>query len=154
MAQANRLGPAVLSIAPYNLTQVSLDAPDLSLGEDLGQTSYQLLPTYRSGTLITTGTEATVFLRGVLVNENQEPVTLQQGWIESLSDSHWPIVEFFTNRTGRFVAAGLRPGTYRLSLSGNDSKTLEFEISEQQEGNIDIGTLQLSETLPVSPSEM
>ncbi|NEQ54101.1 MAG: fimbrial biogenesis outer membrane usher protein, partial [Leptolyngbya sp. SIO3F4] len=57
MAQANRLGPAVLSVAPYNLTQVSLDAPDLSLGEDLGQTSYQLLPTYRSGTLITTGTE-------------------------------------------------------------------------------------------------
>ncbi len=150
MAQANGSGAAVLPIAPYQLTQVSLDAPELSLGEDLGQPSYQLLPTYRSGTLIKTGTEATVLLRGVLVDQNQEAVTLQQGWIESLSDPNWPIVEFFTNRTGRFVAVGLKSGLYRLHLSQNSSDMLEFEISDQQQGNFNIGILQLSETVPTS----
>ncbi|MFG6102964.1 fimbria/pilus outer membrane usher protein [Leptothoe sp. EHU-05/26/07-4] len=154
MAQANGTGPAVLSMAPYTLTEVSLDAPSLSLGEDLGQTSYQLLPTYRSGTLITTGTEATVFLRGVLVDQRQEPVTLQQGWIESLSDSNWPAIEFFTNRTGRFVAPGLKPGIYRLHLSKNDGENLEFEIPEQQQGNFDIGTLQLFETVPAAQNDI
>lgn len=145
MAQANGSGPAVLSVAPYSLNQLSLDAPDLKLGQDLGQTSHQLLPSYRSGTLIRTGTEATVLMRGVLVNEKQEPLILQQGWIESLSDSSWPTVEFFTNRTGRFVAAGLKPGLYRLHLSENDLDFLEFEILEQQQGIFNIGTLQLSE---------
>lgn len=154
LAQANGSGPAVLSIAPYHLTQMSLDAPELSLGEDLGQTSHQLLPTYRSGTLITTGTEATVFLRGILVDENQEPITLQQGWVESLSAPDWPTVDFFTNRTGRFVAVGLKPGLYQLHLSVNGGKTLKFEIPEQQQGNFNIGVLQLPGILPSAQSDI
>ncbi len=150
MAQANGSGPAVLSVAPYSLSRLSLDAPDLSLGEDLGQTSHQLLPTYRSGTLIRTGTEATVFLRGVLIDNAQKPISLQQGWIKSLSDPDWPTADFFTNRTGRFAAAGLKPGRYQLQLSSIEGGILEFEISEEQQGHYDTGTLQIPVEAPTA----
>ena len=142
-AQANDSGPAVLPLTPYALASLTLNAPDLPIGRDLGTTRHQVLPSYRSGVLIRTGTEATVFLRGVLVDRAQQPVSLKQGQVRSLSDPNWPTIDFFTNRTGRFALFGFKPGRYQLQVSGIEAATLEFEISEQQQGQYNIGSLQL-----------
>ncbi|HSM81088.1 MAG TPA: fimbria/pilus outer membrane usher protein [Nodosilinea sp.] len=134
IARADALGPAVVPLSPYNLTTLAVDAPDLPLGSDLGNSSYQLFPSYRSGTLIRVGSEATVLLRGVLVDSQGNPLALQHGRIVSLSDPAWPAVELITNRTGRFAAQGLKPGRYEVRLFGSDSPVTTFEIPPDTAG--------------------
>lgn len=141
--RADGLGPAVVPIQPYTLTTLSLDAPDLPVGYDLGESSHTLLPSYRSGTVITAGTEATVFVRGVLVGANGNPVSLQRGVIESLSDPDWPDIELFTNRVGRFALFGFKPGRYAVRVFGLEGGVTEFEIPEQISGVYQVGTLRL-----------
>ncbi|ASC71338.1 Outer membrane usher protein YehB [Halomicronema hongdechloris C2206] len=141
--RADGIGPAVVPIQPYSLTTLSLDAPDLPVGYDLGESSYTLLPSYRSGTVITAGTEATVFIRGVLVGANGNPVSLQRGVIESLSDPDWPDVELFTNRVGRFALFGFKPGRYAVRVFGLEGGVTEFVIPEQASGLHQVGTLKL-----------
>ncbi|PSR19368.1 fimbrial biogenesis outer membrane usher protein [filamentous cyanobacterium CCP3] len=134
IARADALGPAVVPLSPYNLTTLSVNAPDLPLGSDLGPASYALFPTYRSGTVIRVGSEATVFLRGVLVDEQGNPLALQQGRIVSLSDPNWPDAELITNRTGRFATEGLKPGRYEIRLFGRPDPVTTFEIPPETTG--------------------
>ncbi len=66
-ARADWLGPAVLpSLSSYQVRTLTIDAPDLPLGYELGPSEYTVWPTYRSGTVIRIGTGATVLLSGVL----------------------------------------------------------------------------------------
>ncbi|MBE9076001.1 fimbria/pilus outer membrane usher protein [Romeria aff. gracilis LEGE 07310] len=150
--RANGSGPAVLPIQPYTLTTLSLDAPDLPVGYDLGASSYTLLPSYRSGTVIAAGTEATVFIRGVLVGVEGHPVSLQRGVVESLSDPDWPDVELFTNRVGRFALFGFKPGSYSVRMIGLENGITEFVIPEQASGLYEVGTLRLPVAVKAAPS--
>ena len=150
-ARADGLGAAVLPIQPYALTTVSLDAPDLPTGYDLGENSYTLFPTYRSGTLITAGTEATVFIRGVIQDNNGDPFSLQRGLIESVSDPDWPDVEIFTNRLGRFASLGLKPGRYIIRILGPKDVFAEFSIPEGTSGVYEISPLRLLVESEVDP---
>ncbi|NET07453.1 MAG: fimbrial biogenesis outer membrane usher protein [Symploca sp. SIO2B6] len=142
LARIDQLGPAVLpSVAPYLVSQVQIEAPDLPIGYDLGQSVFNILPTYSSGTLIQVGTDAKVFLRGVLKFSNGEPVSLLSGQISSLSDPESKPLVLFTNRAGKFATEGLKPGHYQLRLFTENGEVLEFEIPEEAEGIYDIGTL-------------
>lgn len=138
------LGPAVVSnLDPYRISSLTIDAPNLPIGMDVGNRVITLLPTYRSGTLVRLGTDATVFLRGVLLNANGEPISLQSAQIVSLSDDNWQPVSLFTNRAGRFATIGLKPGRYEIRLLTNPPSTVQFEIPPDTKGIYDIGTLQL-----------
>jgi len=137
------LGPGVVSnLDPYRISSLIIDAPNLPIGMDVGNRVITLLPTYRSGTLVRLGTDATVFLRGVLLNANGEPVSLQSAQIVSLSDGNWQPVTLFTNRAGRFATIGLKPGRYEIRLLTNPPSTVQFEIPPDTKGIYDIGTLQ------------
>ena len=143
IARLDRFGFAVVpNLSPYNLSTLIIDAPNLPVGMDLGNRAITILPTYRSGTLVEVGTDATVFLRGILLNANGEPVSLQSGQIVSISDSNFPVVTLFTNRSGRFATAGLKPGRYQIKLFTNPPAEMEFEIPANATGIYDTGTLQ------------
>ena len=136
-------GPAVLpDLQPYYVSRVRLDAPEAPLGYDLGTDEYVIMPSYRSGTLVMAGTEASAFVRGVLVDEAGSPLGLQAGEVVSLSDTDWVAQILFTNRNGRFALLGFTPGHYEIRM--RDRAPLQFEITPDQEGLIDLGTLQLS----------
>ncbi len=45
------------------------------------------------------------------------------------------------DRIGRFALLGFTPGRYEIRL--RDRAPLQFEISPEQEGLIDLGTLQI-----------
>jgi outer membrane usher protein len=141
-AVVDGFGPAVLpDLQPYYVSRVRLDAPEAPLGYDLGTDEYVIMPSYRSGTLIMAGTEASAFVRGVLVDEAGAPLGLQAGEVVSLSDADWVAQTLFTNRNGRFALLGFTPGRYEIRL--RDRAPLQFEIAPDQEGLIDLGTLQL-----------
>ena len=136
-------GPAVLpDLQPYYVSRVRLDAPEAPLGYDLGTDEYVIMPSYRSGTLIMAGTEASAFVRGVLVDEAGAPLGLQAGEVVSLSNADWAAQPLFTNRTGRFALLGFTPGIYEIRL--HDRAPLQFEITPDQEGLIDLGTLTIA----------
>ncbi|PZV18519.1 MAG: fimbrial biogenesis outer membrane usher protein [Leptolyngbya sp.] len=141
-AVVDGFGPAVLpDLQPYYVSRVRLDAPEAPLGYDLGTDEYVVMPSYRSGTLIMAGTEASAFVRGVLVDEAGAPLGLQAGEVVSLSDADWAAQPLFTNRIGRFALLGFTPGRYEIRL--RDRAPLQFEIAPDQEGLIDLGTLQI-----------
>lgn len=143
IARADALGPAVVpDLQPYRVSTLQLDAPELPLGYDLGRDIYHLLPTYKSGTLIQVGTDATIFVRGTLLNPSGQPIALQAGEVRSLSDSSWQPVNLFTNRVGRFALSGLKPGRYELQLYANPKTVIPFEIPEGKTGVVDLGTLK------------
>lgn len=139
-AVVNGFGPAVIpDLQPYYVSRLRLEALEAPLGYDLGPSEWVVWPSYRSGTLILAGTDATAFARGVLVDANGDPLGLQGGEVVSLSDATWPTQGFFTNRVGRFALMGLSPGRYEIRL--RDRAPLEFEIAPDQSGLVDLNTL-------------
>ena len=143
IARADALGPAVIpNLQPYRVSTLQLDAPTLPLGYDLGPDRFHLLPTYKSGTLIQVGSDATVFVRGTLLNSDGQPVSLQAGEVRSLSDASWQPVNLFTNRVGRFALSGLKPGRYELKLYANPKAVIPFEIPEGKTGVVDLGSVR------------
>lgn len=142
-ALADHFGPAVIpDLQPYYVSAVNLTVPGLPLGYDIGPDRYTLLPSYRSGTVIQVGTDATVFLRGILVDTSGNPIALQAGEVVSISDPHWQTITLITNRIGRFALSGFKPGQYEIRL-GSQSVG-QFEIPNGQEGVYDIGSLTLT----------
>ena len=116
-AQIDWAGVAVLpDLSAYQISKLRIDAPSLPVGYDLGTTNYAVLPTYKSGTVIKIGTDATVFLRGTLRNAKDEPLSLLSGEIISLSDPNWKPLQLFTNRAGKFALTGLKSGRYELRM--------------------------------------
>ncbi|AFZ12410.1 fimbrial biogenesis outer membrane usher protein [Crinalium epipsammum PCC 9333] len=143
IARADNLGPAVVpDLQPYQVSTINIDAPNLPLGYDLGPSIYHLLPSYRSGTVIRVGTDASVFLRGVLLDAKGEPVSVQAGEVISLSDPKWKPLTLFTNKAGKFALEGLKPGRYELRLFGNQENPIRFEIPSDKTGVYDIGILK------------
>jgi outer membrane usher protein len=144
-ARADKLGPAVvIGLSPYYVSTLKIDAPKLPLGYDLGPTTYNLLPTYKSGTLIRVGTEATVFIRGVLLDASGKPVALQSGEVASLSDAKWPSITLFTNKAGKFALAGFKPGRYEIRLYTQPQGVVRFEIPSGKAGLYDLGSLKIT----------
>ncbi|MBE9191687.1 fimbrial biogenesis outer membrane usher protein [Gloeocapsopsis crepidinum LEGE 06123] len=143
-AQIDRRGAAVVPIQPYRVSTIRLDAAELPIGYSLGSDSHTVLPSYKSGTLIRVGSNATVILKGVLVDSNNNPVTLQAGEITSLTQQDQQPLQLFTNKTGRFVVEGLQPGKYELTLFSDRPTKIHFEIPQEQIGIYDIGKLKLT----------
>ena len=142
IARADALGPAVVpDLQPYYLSPLRIETPEMPIGYDIGAQLYHLLPTYRSGTVVYVGTDATVFLRGTVLTKNGEPIALQTGEVVSLSDPDWQPITIFTNRAGRFALTGFKPGQYELRF--DDQRVVQFEIPAGQEGIYDVGTLQI-----------
>ncbi|MDZ8186431.1 MAG: fimbria/pilus outer membrane usher protein [Nostoc sp. ChiSLP02] len=144
-ARIDRLGPAIIpNLQPYNVSNIKIDSSNLPLGYDLGQEYYAVLPSYKSGTLIRVGTDATVFLRGKLLLVNGKAVALQSGKVISLSDHNWQTLTLFTNKAGKFALPGLKPGRYEIRLLGDLQQVVQFEIPANQAGLYNIGTLTMS----------
>lgn len=111
---ASGLGPAVLpALTPYTYTKINIDLPDAPAASDLGETEPILHPTDRSGTIVHVGAEPTITIMGTLHDAEGKPLALRQGNVPGHDG-----LEFFTNRGGRFVLAGLRPGQYTLVANG------------------------------------
>jgi outer membrane usher protein len=144
-ARIDSFGSGVLpALQSYRVAQVSVEAPELPLGYDLGPPSYTILPTYKSGTLIRIGSDATVLIRGVLVDSRNNPLSLKAIEAISLDDANWQPITFFTNRAGKFAAEGFKPGRYEGRILGEKQSIFRFTIPPNRVGIYDLGILQLS----------
>jgi outer membrane usher protein len=145
-ARADRLGPAVLpDLQSYLVRKLTIDAPDLPTGYELGPDTFVLWPSYKSGTVIHAGTGATVLLQGVLRTADGKPVALQTGTVHSLDNPTFKPLPMFTNRGGRFMVEGLQPGRYELRMLADTANKLSFEIPKGRVGVFEMGDLRFAE---------
>jgi len=152
-ARADWLGPAVVpDLSSYRVRKLTIDAPDLPLGYDLGPSERTVWPTYKSGTVIRVGTGATVLLSGVLETAQGAAIALQGAEIIFLGESQTSPIEVFTNRKGKFMAEGLKPGAFELRLLGDAPPKVRFEIPKGKAGLYDIGKLALQAEAPSEKS--
>ncbi|MBD1909467.1 MULTISPECIES: hypothetical protein [unclassified Leptolyngbya] len=79
-----------------------------------------------------------------MIDNQRQPLALQHGRILSQSDPDWPVVEIITNRVGRFVAPGLKPGRYEIWLFGNNAPVTTFEIPAGTTGIYNLNVLETS----------
>ncbi len=140
LSRADEFGAAVVpNLSSYIVSRLLLEVPDAPTGIETGNPVYYALPTYKSGTVIRVGTDATVYIRGVLTDAKGKAIALQAGEVRSLSDPQWQAVTLFTNRAGKFALTGFKAGRYELQLG---SQKLQFEIPEGKVGLYDLNILK------------
>jgi outer membrane usher protein len=140
LSRADNFGAAVVpSLSSYNVSSLLLEVPDAPTGVETGKAVYYTLPSYKSATVIRVGTDATVYIRGILTDAQGTAIALQAGEVRSLSDPQWQSITLFTNGAGKFALTGFKVGRYELKIG---SQILQFEVPEGKVGLYDIGKLK------------
>lgn len=144
--QTDFLGPAVVhDLSAYAHRDIAVNVDDLPLGYDLGAGAFSVTPYYKSGYGLTVGSDYSVTLVATAVNREGEPASLLSGTaVEEGESSHGPI-QVFTNRKGRLVAQGLRPGRWTISLTEAQGRLrYVIDIPKGAGGIVRLGTLSPS----------
>ncbi len=143
MARTGALGTAIQpNLAAFLTRTINVEAPASSATADLGQGTFRVLPSYRSGYVLTVGSAYNVSAIGTLVNASGEPLSLVTGTATLLGDTPGPApITVFTNRQGRFGITGLGPGRWLIRMNDTGS-TFVLDIAEDAEGVIKVGELR------------
>ena len=141
-SESGLLGPAVVpDLISYQPRTLTIDVPELPLGYNLENDLPNLLPTFRSGTIVPLGGDTNVLLAGVLNIREGELASLETGKLIALDDNQQDARPFFTNRKGKFYVDRLKPGKYQLQLFSFPKDTITIEIPEDTVGIYDIGNI-------------
>jgi outer membrane usher protein len=140
-ARSGILGPALFGqVGSYSPRTLTYDVPNASAGLDIGTGSMRMYAPYRAGYVKTVGSDYNVMVIGTLTNDGQ-PLALQVGYaVETGSDGRR--VELFTNRQGRFGVSGLRPGRWRIEMTGTPPIVYELDVPETETGIVRMGELK------------
>lgn len=142
-AQINNWGPAVVpALASYTPYRLHADASRLTPGLSLQSDDFLVNPTYKSGTLIRVGSNASVAAIGTVIDRNGEALSLALIYIHSTDAPHEVPIEVFTNREGRFQAEGLKPGKYEIRGLPLLRTPVPFSIPEGSRGILDLGEMR------------
>jgi len=132
------------NLSSYNERTVTIDAPNAGEGVDLGKGSFRLFPPYRGGYKLVVGSDYSITAIGRLIAEDGNPLSLISGKaIELAHPDHEPLV-IFTNREGRFGAAGLRPGRWRVEMLTEPTSVYIIDVPANAVGVVKTGDLKPS----------
>ncbi|MFN3931007.1 MAG: fimbria/pilus outer membrane usher protein [Brevundimonas sp.] len=141
-ARSGLLGAAVTpELSAYSPRTVTFDVPEAPTGYDIGAGVVQVLPPYRSGYLVTVGSDYSVSATGQLVTADGGPLRLQAGLAFEVARPDRPGVRMFTNGSGRFAVQGLRPGLWRIEAGPEGSPSYVIEIPEGADGLVRLGAV-------------
>lgn len=157
IAEADAFGPAVIpDLTSYQVRRVLIDVPDLTIGAELGQDVFDVVPTIRSGTIINIGTSASVLATFKVVDDAGEPIALQAGELQQIGNDTFQPLLVFSDRAGIMTSDGLTAGTYELTLFAFPDLPVTFEVAEDAIGIVDLGTFRISlsdQPSPAAPSD-
>lgn len=142
VANTGILGAATQpNLSSYVDRTMTIDAPDAASGTDLGQGSFKLYPSYRSGYKLVAGSEYNLTALGVMLDVDGEPVSLVTGSAFEVDRPERPPVTVFTNRQGRFGVTGLTPGKWRIEMLDAKRSVFEIEITEDGQKIVRLGEI-------------
>ncbi len=128
--------PAVLTLnSPYLLQKINLSPLNSSVASVNEKMSFNLYPHYKSGFLLTVGTDITVLVIGTLLDTKGKPFKYQSITIKCKDDPGFVTVNTFTNQGGKFQFMGTAGQTYEMRLSGTDSTGKPIPISIPKDKN-------------------
>lgn len=142
-ARSGPLGAAVSpELSAYSPRVLTFDVPEAPPGYDLGPGSAQVMPPYRSGYLITVGSDYFVSAVGQLLTDSDAPLTLWVGQAVELANPERPPIRVIANASGRFSIQGVRPGRWRIESSSSSSTVYYLDVPADAQGLVRIGTLR------------
>ncbi|MBI9097422.1 MAG: fimbrial biogenesis outer membrane usher protein [Spirochaetaceae bacterium] len=137
-------GKAVLpDFNSYRNGRIYFEAIDLPVGYDIGNSVFTYLPEYKSGTVITVGSEAVVFAGGHLIDERGEFLPLSAFAVGSLDNDFKEEKMFFTNRDGYFEIYGLSEGEWIIELLEDRDYKAYFTIPQGSFGYYELWNVEL-----------
>ncbi len=142
VAETGKMGLATMpSLSSYSERTVTVDVENAPAGVDIGQGSFKLFPRYRSGYLLEVGSDYHVTALGTMLDVDGLPVALVSGKATELAHPERPPVTLFTNRQGRFGAAGLAPGQWRLEMLDSKKSVYVITIPGETQGVLRLGDI-------------
>ena len=143
-SKSDLLGGAVApDLSSYTDRAITFDAPGAPLGYDLGSGNVRVFPPYRSGYLVTVGSDYTVTAIGTMLDEDGKPISLLAGEAAELARPDRPAIQIFTNREGRFGIQGLRAGKWQMTMPTEPPTTINIDIPPGLKGVARLGELKL-----------
>lgn len=141
-ARSGPLGGAVSpELSAYSHRVLTFDVPEAPPGYDLGAGSIQVVPPYRSGYLVTVGSDYFISAVGQLLDTSDLPRKLWVGQAIELAHPERAPIRMFTNASGRFSVQGLRAGRWRIEGSPTDSSVYILEVPAEADGLVRVGVL-------------
>ncbi len=142
VANTGILGAATQpNLSSYVDRTVTIDAPESASGTDLGQGSFKLFPSYRSGYKLVAGSDYSVTALGTMFDVDGEPVALVTGNAYELGKPDRAPTTVFTNRQGRFGVTGLAAGKWRIEMLDAKRTVFEIEIPDNGENIVRLGDI-------------
>ncbi|MBN4067281.1 fimbrial biogenesis outer membrane usher protein [Simkania negevensis] len=135
----------VNKLRPFFLNKVYVEIPDLPVGYNLEQTLFYLSPKNKSGFLIQPKKEVEVILTIVLVDAAGKPLPLQGGKITGQEQLEGVEYILFSNKDGRVIIRGLKPGKWHLRLFKDPALTADLTIPPGLFGIHDYGSIYVGE---------
>ncbi len=131
-------------LTPYQANILEFTVDDLPLGYHFEQSRLNLYPSYLSGIAVEIGSDAAVTLIGVFHDRAGKPVASTGGIARIIGDKDGDkdgeAMETFTNKSGRFVLAGIKPGV-SLEVKIGEGRYL-IQVPKDAEGLHKLGTLR------------
>jgi len=141
-AGSDALGAALVPDLSANLDRsLRVSVPDAPVGYDLGSGNISLSPSYRSGFGITIGSDYTVVATGVVNGRDGLPIGLVSGEARLEGDPDAPVIQIFTNASGRFAASGLKPGRWIVTLNSTPPARFVLDVPDETVGLLQVGTV-------------
>jgi outer membrane usher protein len=142
-AHTGLLGSALTgNLAAYAERTVTVDAVGAPQGYDIGTGAYRLLPPYRAGYKLEVGSAYSVTAIGRLLDEDGAPIALLGGKAVEVAHPERDPVTVFTNREGRFGAAGLAPGRWLIEMPSSPPAVFVLDVPAAADGVVRAGDLK------------
>ena len=140
------LGSAVVGpLEAYSPEGLVVDVPGIPADYSLRETEFLVESDYRSGTAIVVEASPELYVRGVLLDENGDPVPFVG--IEVFAqhaNARELVAPAFSDETGSFDAYGLLPGEYRGRLQDGSGREFRFSVPTGEGPLVEIGEIELS----------
>lgn len=129
---------ALLTARPqYRDDALRVNVPDAPVGYDWGGGQYLTGPGAITGTVIDVGSDAFYSVMGTLQDPQGEGISLKVAQLKGEGLQ----MNVFTNRGGRFIAEGLRPGNYRIKMLQEPGYEYELTVAAEGESFVRVGIL-------------
>ena len=142
-ANSGALGVATMpSLSSYAERTIPVDVANAPPGTDIGQGTFRVFPAYRSGYLLTVGSDYNVTAMGIMLDPDGQPLALVSGTATELDNPQGEPVVLFTNRQGRFGATGLAPGRWRIEMNDANRSVYVIDIPADAQGILRMGEIR------------
>lgn len=141
-ARSGALGPALVPIErEYGEDAIEARVEDLPPGYDIGSGRINIHPGAASGYYMPVGSAASNTVMGVAHDASGGAIAFAAGELRPLEGGEAEPAQFFTNRTGRFVAQRVAPGRYAIVPNGQTTAVAEIVVPEDSDGIVNVGTI-------------